>query len=76
MGASLFLKAERPVTLTQGVGYWFNTTTNLVEYGPQSLSLERIGPFATEIEAERALDIVAERARKLREDDESQDRWD
>lgn len=64
------------MTLTQDVGYWFNTQTGSVEFGPQSLSLERIGPFATRAEAERGLDIVAERARLLREEDESFDKWD
>ncbi len=27
--------------------YWFNTKTQEVEIGKQSLSLDRIGPFAT-----------------------------
>lgn len=42
-----------------------------------SLSLERIGPFATRAEAERALEIVAQRAKALREEEQQidQDGW-
>jgi hypothetical protein len=75
MGSSLFLNLERILTLTQGVEYWFNTKTNTVEVGPQSLSLHRIGPFENRADAEKALEIVLERAKRLREDDEK-DRWD
>lgn len=51
--------------------YWFNTRTREVEVGPQSLSLDRIGPFETREEAEHGPEIVAERARRIRiEDDE------
>lgn len=42
----------------------------------QSLSLERIGPFSTLEEAQRALEIVAERAKRAREEDEEEDNWD
>ena len=53
--------------------YWFNTRTNQVEEGRQSLSIDRLGPFDTREEAERALEIVAERARRIREEDERDD---
>ncbi|MBO1901896.1 methionine aminopeptidase [Leucobacter weissii] len=49
--------------------YWFNTRTGAVEEGPQSLAQERLGPFATREEAERANEIVAERARRWAEED-------
>ncbi|MFT4233285.1 MAG: methionine aminopeptidase [Leucobacter sp.] len=49
--------------------YWFNTRTREVEEGPQSLSVDRLGPFATREEAARAEEIVAERARKWAEED-------
>ncbi len=49
--------------------YWFNTKTNEVEIGKQSLSLERIGPFSTYEEAKNALEIIAQRARALRAED-------
>lgn len=51
--------------------YWFNTRTKKVEIGKKSLSLNRIGPFDTREDAERALEIIAERVKKLeREEDE------
>ena len=53
--------------------YWYNTRSGEVEEGPQSLSIDRLGPFATRAEAERATEIVAERARKIREEDERDD---
>lgn len=49
--------------------YWFNTKTNEVEIGKQSLSLERIGPFATFEEAKNALEIISKRAKALRAED-------
>ena len=53
--------------------FWFNTRTGQVENGPQSLSVDRLGPFATAEEAARANEIVAERARKWAEEDASDD---
>ena len=53
--------------------YWYNTRSGEVEEGPQSLSIDRLGPFATRAEAERAPEIVAARARKIREEDERDD---
>jgi len=46
--------------------YWYNDRTGEVEVGPQSLAIDRIGPFKTREEAERALEIVAERAAEWR----------
>lgn len=51
--------------------YWFNTRTGEVEHGQQSLSIDRLGPFATREEAARANEIVAERARAWREEDDA-----
>lgn len=53
--------------------FWFNKRTGKVEEGPQSLSIDRVGPFATREEAERADEIVAERARKWAEEDAAAD---
>ena len=53
--------------------YWFNSRTGQVEEGPQSLSVDRIGPFATREEAARAEEITAERARKWREEEEEEE---
>ncbi len=50
--------------------FWFNRKTGLVEVGEKSLSLDRLGPFLTRAEAERALEILAERARIARAEDD------
>lgn len=49
--------------------FWYNTMTNQVEFGRKSLSLDRLGPFDSAEEAARALEIIADRARALREQD-------
>lgn len=43
--------------------WWFNTRTNEVEEGAQSLAVDRLGPFDTPEDAARATEIIAERAR-------------
>lgn len=53
--------------------YWYNTRTGEVEEGPQSLSIDRLGPFSTREEAARGPEIVEERARKIREEDDLDD---
>lgn len=53
--------------------YWYNTRTGQVEDGPQSLSVDRIGPFSTREEACRAPELVEERARKWAEEDARED---
>lgn len=55
--------------MTDSEKFWFNTKTNQVEFGRQSLSLDRLGPFDSEEEAGRALEIIANRAKALREQD-------
>ena len=59
--------------MVEEIQYWFNTKTGLVEIGPQSLSLDRIGPFSSTEEAAKALQIIAERAKKIAEDEELED---
>ena len=54
--------------------YWFNQNTKQVEKGPKSLALSRLGPFDSFEEAQKAEEIVLERARRLREEDRS--RWE
>lgn len=49
--------------------YWFNTRTKLVERGPQSPGVDRIGPFKTCEEALHAQQLVNERARLWNEED-------
>ena len=53
--------------------FWYNTKTNQVEVGKQSAASYRIGPFDTRAEAARALAIIAERARQMRQEDEADD---
>lgn len=51
--------------------WWYNNKTGEVEEGPQSLAVDRDGPFATKEEAARAPEIIAERARKWAQEDAS-----
>lgn len=50
--------------------YWYNTKTNQVEVGKQSLAVFRIGPFSTRAEAERAYEILQARAEQWEEEDQ------
>ena len=58
--------------MQEKASYWFNTKTKQVEVGPQSIALYRLGPFETADEAARAEQLIAERAQKIREEDEEQ----
>ena len=49
--------------------WWYNHKTGEVEEGPQSLGSDRDGPFDSRDDAERALQIIAERARKWAADE-------
>lgn len=55
------------------VEYWFNTESGKVEVGKQSLASNRLGPFDTAAEAAKAVEIIAERAAKIRAEDEADD---
>ena len=59
--------------MQEKLSYWFNPKTREVEVGPQSLAVDRFGPFATAEEAARAEQIISERARRIREEDEQED---
>ncbi|MGN7860275.1 hypothetical protein ACTJI8_06815 [Microbacterium sp. 22303] len=53
--------------------YWYNSRTGAVEYGLESPSLVRVGPFATREEAERAPEVLrANSERWAAEDDEAE----
>jgi hypothetical protein len=54
------------------MAWWYNHKTGEVEEGQQSLGSDRDGPFATREEAERAPEVAAERSRKWREEEESE----
>ena len=49
--------------------WFYNIKTGEVEEGRQSLASDLDGPFASREEAEKAPEILAERARKWNEDD-------
>ncbi len=53
--------------------WWYNDRTGEVEEGPQSLAIDRLGPFASREEAARAPEIVRERARRWAEEDSAED---
>lgn len=53
--------------------WWYNHRTGEVEEGPQSLGMDRDGPYATREEAERAPEIAAERSRKWAAEDAAED---
>jgi hypothetical protein len=55
------------------VEYWFNTETGEVEMGKQTLASNRLGPFESEAEARRALEIIQVRAAAIREEDDAED---
>lgn len=59
--------------MSDKVEFWFNTKTKSVESGPQSLSLYRLGPFDSFDEAQRGTEIIAQRAREIREQDQERD---
>lgn len=61
--------------MTKEKRYWYNVKTQQVEDGPQSMSKDRIGPFATRAEAENALETYAQRNRAWDEADEDDDDW-
>lgn len=62
------------MTIDEDNQYWYNDQTGEVEKGPQSLAIDRIGPFATAEEASRALEIVRERGEQWAAEDEEEDR--
>lgn len=55
--------------------WWYNMRTGEVEEGPQSLATDRVGPFETRDDAERAPEILRERAQAWADDDAEEDEW-
>lgn len=51
--------------------WWYNNKTGEVEEGPQSLGVDRDGPFESRQDAERAPQIARERAAKWNSEDEN-----
>lgn len=54
--------------------FWFNTKTLQVEQGLKTAAVYRIGPFETRQEAERALEIVSQRATEWNQDEAEAER--
>jgi len=54
--------------------WWYNRRTGEVEEGPKSLGTDRDGPFKSREDAARAPEIIAERARRWREEEARDDR--
>ncbi|GAA4482750.1 SPOR domain-containing protein [Microbacterium panaciterrae] len=55
--------------------YWFNSSTGEVEYGLESPSIDRIGPFDSAEEAARAPQVLQERAKAWADEDAAEDNW-
>ncbi|MGX1791879.1 SPOR domain-containing protein [Microbacterium sp. NPDC055312] len=55
--------------------YWYNLSTGEVEFGMQSASVDRVGPFDTRAEAARAPETLRERSRAWAEEDAADDAW-
>jgi hypothetical protein len=66
---NLSLKERREMADTPG--WWFNNKTGDVEFGPQSLGMDRDGPFETEAEAARAPEIARERSQAWTAEEEN-----
>jgi hypothetical protein len=50
--------------------FWFNLKTLKVEVGPQAAAAYRVGPFASEVDAKNALQLLRERSKSWRQEDE------
>jgi hypothetical protein len=53
--------------------YWYNLKTGEVEQGYESPSVDRVGPFETHAEAERALEILRANSAKWAEEEAAED---
>jgi hypothetical protein len=53
--------------------YWYNMNTGEVEQGYQSPAVDRVGPFETRAEAERALEILRANSAKWAEEEAAED---
>ncbi|WP_353113510.1 SPOR domain-containing protein [Microbacterium sp.] len=55
--------------------YWFNLSTNEVEFGKLSPAVDRVGPFDTAEEAQNAPETLKERSRAWADEDAADDSW-
>lgn len=56
--------------------YWYNLKTGGVEFGMQSASVDRVGPFDTAEEAQRAPELMRERSKAWAEEDAAESGWE
>lgn len=56
--------------------YWYNLRTGEVEFGMQSASVDRVGPFDTAEEATRAPEIMKQRSNAWAEEEAAEEGWD
>jgi hypothetical protein len=54
--------------------FWYNMRTGKVEQGLQSQSIDRVGPFETEVEASHALEKLRANSAKWAEEDAQEGR--
>lgn len=54
--------------------WWYNLKSGAVEQGFVSPSVDRVGPFSSQQEAEHALEKLHENSRKWAEEDAAEDR--
>lgn len=55
--------------------WWFNINTKEVEHGRVSPGPDRLGPFTSRADAERALETVEARSRAWAEEEAQEDNW-
>lgn len=61
------------IELSEKPMFWFNIRTKQVEHGLKSSSLDRIGPFNSEAEAENAEATVRARSEEWRKEEAEED---
>jgi hypothetical protein len=54
--------------------YWYNMKTGKVEHGYESSVVDRVGPFATEVEASHALEKLRANSAKWAEEERDERR--
>ena len=54
--------------------YWYNIRTGAVEFGYESPSVDRVGPFETQEQAEHALEKLRNNSERWAAEDAADDR--
>ena len=61
--------------MTEPQEWYYNTVTGEVELGPQSPMQNRLGPYATREDAEKALEIAKTRNKTWEDQDRDCNNW-